>query len=116
VPSLAAIPRPIMSDGRYDPQRLIAAVQKNSRQAPLLDFEALARQANAMINGVLLGAIAGARTAHSARGIRSGNPRRWQSGRGESARLPLRMGGRDGWVTGIRRIGPALQGAGRVDL
>ena len=50
-----------MSDGRYDPQRLIAAVQKNSRQALLLDFETLARQANAMINAVLLGAIAGAR-------------------------------------------------------
>lgn len=105
-----------MSDGRYDPQRLIAAVEKNSRQALLLDFETLARQANAMINAVLLGAIAGARTAHSGRGIRSGNPRRWQSGRGESARLPRRMGGRDGGVTGIRRIGPALQGAGRVDL
>jgi indolepyruvate ferredoxin oxidoreductase beta subunit len=50
-----------MSDGRYDPQRLIAAVEKNSRQALLLDFEALARQASAMINAVLLGAIAGAR-------------------------------------------------------
>jgi indolepyruvate ferredoxin oxidoreductase, alpha subunit len=50
-----------MSDGRYDPQRLIAAVEKNSRQALLLDFEAVARQANAMINAVLLGAIAGAR-------------------------------------------------------
>src|SRR5215470_14260423 len=50
-----------MSDGRYDPKRLIAAVEKNSRQALLLDFEALARQANAMINAVLLGAIAGAR-------------------------------------------------------
>ena len=50
-----------MSDGRYDPQRLIAAVEKNSRQALLLDFETVARQANAMINAVLLGAIAGAR-------------------------------------------------------
>jgi indolepyruvate ferredoxin oxidoreductase, beta subunit len=50
-----------MSDGRYDPQRLIAAVEKNSRQALLLDFEAVARQAGAMINAVLLGAIAGAR-------------------------------------------------------
>jgi indolepyruvate ferredoxin oxidoreductase alpha subunit len=50
-----------MSDGRYDPQRLMAAVEKNSRQALLLDFEVIARQANAMINAVLLGAIAGAR-------------------------------------------------------
>jgi indolepyruvate ferredoxin oxidoreductase beta subunit len=36
-------------------------VEKNSRQALLLDFEAIARQANAMINAVLLGALAGAR-------------------------------------------------------
>jgi indolepyruvate ferredoxin oxidoreductase beta subunit len=50
-----------MSDGRYDPERLIAAVEKNSRHVLLIDFEALARQANAMINAVLLGAIAGAR-------------------------------------------------------
>src|SRR5262249_22534230 len=50
-----------MSDGRYDPQRLIAAVEENSRLALLLDFESIARQANAMINAVLLGAIAGTR-------------------------------------------------------
>ena len=50
-----------MSDGRYDPQRLISAVEKNSRQALLLDLEAIAREAGAMINAVMLGAIAGAR-------------------------------------------------------
>jgi indolepyruvate ferredoxin oxidoreductase, beta subunit len=50
-----------MSDGRYDPQRLIAAVEQSSRQALLFDFEAIARKTNAMINAVLLGAIAGAR-------------------------------------------------------
>jgi Pyruvate/2-oxoacid:ferredoxin oxidoreductase gamma subunit/Pyruvate/2-oxoacid:ferredoxin oxidoreductase delta subunit len=95
-----------MSDGRYDPQRLIAAVQKNSRQASQCHDQCGAARRDRRR----------AHTAHSARGIRSGNPRRWQSGRGESARLPRRMGGRDGGVTGIRRIGPALQGAGRVDL
>ena len=50
-----------MSDGRYDPQRLISAVEKNSRQALLLDLETIAREAGAMINAVMLGAIAGAR-------------------------------------------------------
>jgi indolepyruvate ferredoxin oxidoreductase beta subunit len=50
-----------MSDGRYDPQRLISAVEKNSRQALLLDLETIAREAGAMINAVMLGAMAGAR-------------------------------------------------------
>jgi indolepyruvate ferredoxin oxidoreductase beta subunit len=59
--SYLVVEKMAMSDGRYDPQRLIAAVEKNARQALLLDFEAVARQANAMINAVLLGAIAGAR-------------------------------------------------------
>ena len=59
--SYLVVEKMAMSDGRYDPRRLIAAVEKNSRQALLLDFEALARQANAMINAVLLGVIAGAR-------------------------------------------------------
>ena len=49
-----------MGDGRYDQQRLIQAVQKNSKGALLLDLEAIARQSGAMINAVMLGAIAGA--------------------------------------------------------
>jgi indolepyruvate ferredoxin oxidoreductase alpha subunit len=59
--SYLVVEKMAMSDGRYDPQRLIAAVEKSSRRALLFDFEAVARQANAMINAVLLGAIAGAR-------------------------------------------------------
>jgi indolepyruvate ferredoxin oxidoreductase, beta subunit len=59
--SYLVVEKMAMGDGRYDSQRLIAAVQKNSRQALLIDFEGLARQANAMINAVLLGAIAAAR-------------------------------------------------------
>jgi indolepyruvate ferredoxin oxidoreductase beta subunit len=59
--SYLVVEKMAMSDGRYDPQRLIAAVEKNSRHALLVDFERIARQANAMINAVLLGAIAGAR-------------------------------------------------------
>src|SRR5260370_35536543 len=50
-----------MRDGRYDPLRLISGVEKNSRQALLLDLEAIAREAGAMINAVMLGAIGGAR-------------------------------------------------------
>jgi indolepyruvate ferredoxin oxidoreductase beta subunit len=49
-----------MRDGRYDRERLIAALEKNSRQALLLDLEAIARAAGAMVNAVMLGAIAGA--------------------------------------------------------
>ncbi len=49
-----------MGDGRYDQDRLIAAVEKNSRKALLLDLETMARETGAMINAVMLGAIAGA--------------------------------------------------------
>jgi indolepyruvate ferredoxin oxidoreductase, beta subunit len=49
-----------MGDGRYDQQRLVQAVQKNSKDALLLDLEAIARQSGAMINAVMLGVIAGA--------------------------------------------------------
>jgi indolepyruvate ferredoxin oxidoreductase, alpha subunit len=59
--SYLVVEKMAMSDGRYDPQRLISAVEKNSRQALLLDLEAIAREAGAMINAVMLGAIAGAR-------------------------------------------------------
>jgi indolepyruvate ferredoxin oxidoreductase, beta subunit len=59
--SYLVVEKMAMSDGRYDPQRLIAAVEQNSRQALLFDFEAIARKTSTMINAVLLGAIAGAR-------------------------------------------------------
>jgi indolepyruvate ferredoxin oxidoreductase alpha subunit len=52
--------RMAMGDGRYDQAKLIAAVEKNSKQSLLLDLEAIAREAGAMINAVMLGAIAGA--------------------------------------------------------
>ncbi|HEX4411674.1 MAG TPA: indolepyruvate oxidoreductase subunit beta family protein [Xanthobacteraceae bacterium] len=51
-----------MADGRYDSNRLTAAVEKNSKQALLLDLEAIAQQSGAMINAVMLGAIAAAGT------------------------------------------------------
>jgi indolepyruvate ferredoxin oxidoreductase beta subunit len=47
-----------MGDGRLDPDKLIDAVKKNARNVVLLDIAALAQQSGAMINAVLLGAIA----------------------------------------------------------
>ena len=58
--SYLVVEKMAMSEGRYDPQRLIDAVEKNSRATLLLDLEAIAREAGAMINAVMLGAMAGA--------------------------------------------------------
>jgi len=57
--SYLVVEKMAMADGRYDPQRLIEAVQKNSRDSLLLDLEAIARQSGAMINAVMLGVVAG---------------------------------------------------------
>ncbi len=57
--SYLVVEKMAMGDGRYDRQRLIEAVQKNSRTALLLDLEAIARDSGAMINAVMLGVIAG---------------------------------------------------------
>ena len=48
-----------MADGRYDSERLTKAVEQNSRAHLLFDMEAAARQAGAIVNSVMLGAIAG---------------------------------------------------------
>lgn len=58
--SYLVVEKMAMADGRYDRERLVEAVQTHSRQALLLDLEALARQSGAMINAVMLGVIAGA--------------------------------------------------------
>jgi indolepyruvate ferredoxin oxidoreductase alpha subunit len=58
--SYLVVEKMAMSDGRYDRERLIAAVEKNARRALLLDMEAIARRAGAMVNAVMLGAVAGA--------------------------------------------------------
>jgi indolepyruvate ferredoxin oxidoreductase beta subunit len=58
--SYLTVEKMAMGDGRYDPDRLIAAVEKNSKDALLLDLETIARNSGAMINAVMLGAIAGA--------------------------------------------------------
>jgi indolepyruvate ferredoxin oxidoreductase, beta subunit len=48
-----------MADGRYDQDRLIKAIQANARHRLLFDMEQTARDCGAMINAVMLGAIAG---------------------------------------------------------
>jgi len=58
--SYLVVEKMAMADGRYDQDRLVAAVEKNSQKALLLDLEAIAREVGAMINAVMLGAIAGA--------------------------------------------------------
>jgi indolepyruvate ferredoxin oxidoreductase, beta subunit len=58
--SYLVVEKMAMGDGRYDPERLVAAVEKNSQTALLLDLEAIARESGAMINAVMLGVIAGA--------------------------------------------------------
>jgi len=58
--SYLVVEKMAMGDGRFDQQRLIRLVEKNSKSTLLLDLEAIAREAGAMINAVMLGAIAGA--------------------------------------------------------
>jgi indolepyruvate ferredoxin oxidoreductase, beta subunit len=48
-----------MGDGRYDSLRLTKAVAQHAQAHLLIDMEALADQAGAMINAVMLGLIAG---------------------------------------------------------
>jgi indolepyruvate ferredoxin oxidoreductase beta subunit len=47
-----------MGDGRLDVEKLAGEVTKNAREAILFDMEAAARNGGAMINAVMLGAIA----------------------------------------------------------
>jgi indolepyruvate ferredoxin oxidoreductase beta subunit len=47
-----------MGDGRLDAEKLVNEVAKNAREAMLFDMDAVARDAGAMINAVMLGAIA----------------------------------------------------------
>jgi len=50
-----------MADGRYDSERLIKAVEQNAQTHLLFDMEAAAKQAGAIVNSVMLGAIAASR-------------------------------------------------------
>jgi indolepyruvate ferredoxin oxidoreductase alpha subunit len=48
-----------MGDGRFDREKLIAALKDHSKDALLIDMDALAKQSGSMINAVMLGAMAG---------------------------------------------------------
>src|SRR5205085_11109566 len=48
-----------MGDGRHDSERLLKAVEQNAAAHLLFDMEAAAKQAGAIVNSVMLGAIAG---------------------------------------------------------
>ena len=48
-----------MGDGRYDNERLRAAIAANSPRPFVFDMDAVAKDSGAMINAVMLGAIAG---------------------------------------------------------
>jgi indolepyruvate ferredoxin oxidoreductase beta subunit len=48
-----------MADGRYDSERLLKAAEQNAKASILFDMEAAAKQAGAIVNAVMLGAIAG---------------------------------------------------------
>jgi indolepyruvate ferredoxin oxidoreductase beta subunit len=57
--SYLVVEKMAMGDGRYDQERLVKAVQAHSRQALLLDLDALARRSGAIVNAVMLGVVAG---------------------------------------------------------
>jgi indolepyruvate ferredoxin oxidoreductase, beta subunit len=48
-----------MADGRYHPDRIVNAIEANAQQCLLFDMEQTAKDCGAMINAVMLGAIAG---------------------------------------------------------
>ena len=47
-----------MDDGRYDSGRLVQAIERHSRAHVLIDLDVIARRTGAMVNAVMLGAIA----------------------------------------------------------
>ncbi len=48
-----------IGDGRLDDRRLIELIERHARASLILDMEALAKGAGAMVNAVMLGALAG---------------------------------------------------------
>ena len=57
--SYLVVEKMAMGDGRYDSARLIKAIETHAQRHLLIDMAALASQSGAMINAVMLGAIAG---------------------------------------------------------
>jgi indolepyruvate ferredoxin oxidoreductase beta subunit len=58
--SYAIAERMAMADGRYDIGRLMKAIETHARQHLLFDMAAIAKETGAMINAVMLGALAAA--------------------------------------------------------
>src|SRR3982074_3613563 len=58
--SYAIAERMAMGDGRYDVGRLVEAIETHARSNLLFDMAAVAKETGAMINAVMLGAIAAA--------------------------------------------------------
>jgi len=48
-----------MADGRYDSERLLKAAEQNAKERILFDMAAAAKETGAIVNAVMLGAIAG---------------------------------------------------------
>ena len=57
--SYLVVEKMAMGDGRYDRDRLRQALKQHSQQHLLIDMDALAKDSGAMVNAVMLGAIAG---------------------------------------------------------
>jgi indolepyruvate ferredoxin oxidoreductase, beta subunit len=57
--SYLVVEKMAMGDGRYDSARVIKAIENHAQSHLLLDMAALAKEAGAMINAVMLGIIAG---------------------------------------------------------
>src|SRR5262249_46522569 len=57
--SYLVVEKMAMGDGRYDNARLVKAIETHAQRHVLFDMEARAKQSGAMINAVMLGAIAG---------------------------------------------------------
>jgi indolepyruvate ferredoxin oxidoreductase, beta subunit len=57
--SYLVVEKMAMGDGRYESARLIKAIETHAQRHLLIDMAALASQSGAMVNAVMLGAIAG---------------------------------------------------------
>src|SRR3981189_812283 len=86
--SYAIAERMAMGDGRYDVGRLVEAIETHARRNLLFDMAAVARQTGAMINAVMLGAIAAADAPpRPGGGLGGGDPGRRQVSRDQPAGL-----------------------------
>ena len=90
--SYLVVEKMAMGDGRYDQQRLVQAVEKNSKKhAAARSRSDRARSGRHDQCGDARRHRRRGRAADPGRGVRGGDPRRRQGGRGQSARLPRRL-------------------------